>query len=666
MGNLIKQLNEHNYRYHVLDSPAIPDEEYDRLFRKLKELEEAHGHVMTDSPTLRVGAPPLDKFDKVIHRKPMLSLDNAFSYDELRDFDIRIKRLLKSDSEIMYTVEPKYDGLAVEISYENGVLVRASTRGDGNTGEDVTLNVKTIMSVPLALPDDKRPPRWIDIRGEIFMLIADFEELNRRRNELGEALFANPRNASAGSIRQLDSSITASRKLNISFYGAGHVEGLPVGTHLELMEWLRSNRFTTPDIKAAKGIEEVIRVVGSIEKERESLPFEIDGAVVKVNDIAIQNILGEKTREPRWAIAYKFAAHQGITRINDIIASVGRIGTITPIAILEPVKIGGVTVSRSTLHNWDELDRKDIRIGDKVVVERAGDVIPHVIEVLTDERTGKERKFKVPKACPVCGSHVEQEEGEVAFRCVGLNCPAQVREKIRHFSSRAAMDIEGMGEKNVELLSERGLIRSFSDIYILDKEALSGLPRFADRSADNLIKAIEKSKRTTLARFLFALGIRHVGEFGSKLLARNFRELKDLYNVDIEPLVSIKQLGEKTAAAVSGFFAEKRNIEALNSLVAMGIKISNPDFRDNEDEAGTLSGLTFVVTGSMPEPRNRIEKLIEEHGGHASSSVSGRTDYVVAGENPGSKLNKARELGIAVISYDELVKMVEEDQGTLF
>jgi len=657
---LVRELNYHNYRYYVLDDPVIPDDEYDRLFRRLKELETEYGYVLPDSPTLRVGAPPLDRFEKVRHKEPMLSLDNAFSYDELREFDARLKRYLKSSENIEYTVEPKYDGLAVELVYEKGVLVQASTRGDGITGEDITQNVRTIKSIPLTIGEDGDVPDEIDIRGEIYMNVEDFETLNRQREREGEPPFANPRNAAAGSIRQLDSSITASRRLHMACYGFGAVRGISFRTHMEFMEWLRSHRFPVPKVvKKADDIEAVIAVIDEIGAMRENLPFEIDGAVIKVNDISLQERLGVKTREPRWAIAYKFQAHRGTTRIMDIIASVGRVGTITPVAMLEPVRIGGVTVSRSTLHNWDEIERKDIRIGDTVVVERAGDVIPHIVSVIREKRTGEERPFPVPERCPVCGSHVVQEEGEVAVRCVGLDCPAQVQERIRHFASRGAMDIEGLGEKNVELLYERGLIRSFTDLYRLRKEDLVDLPRFGDKSAENLLKAIGASRETTLARFIYALGIRHVGEYASKLIARNFRRLEDLYHVKPEDLMAIKQMGEKTAHALSEFFNDQNNISALETLRERGVRVTNPDYAEEETGERPLEGLTFVITGTMPVPRKELEELIERKGGHASSSVSSKTDYVIAGDKPGSKLEKARKLKVRTVSYDEFLKMVE-------
>src|SRR4030042_4530321 len=542
---LVKELNYHCYRYYVLDSPVISDEEYDRLYVKLKELEEQYHYILPDSPTQRIGAPPLDKFEKVKHTEPMLSLDNAFSYKEVEEFEKRAKRFLRSEEVMEYTVEPKYDGLAIELTYREGLLLRASTRGDGYEGEDVTQNIRTIKSVPLKI-DEVKVPEEIDIRGEVYMDIKEFEALNKEREKKGDSLFANPRNAAAGSVRQLDSSITAARKLHLACYGIGAVKGMEFKSQWEFIKWLEKSRFPIPAVvKLAKGISKVIDVIREIEEQHRDFPFETDGAVIKVNDFGLQRSLGIKTREPRWAIAYKFAAHQGITKIKDILGSVGRTGVITPFAIFEPVRIGGVTVSRSTLHNWDEMGRKDIRIGDTVVVERAGDVIPHVIAVIKEKRTGKEKPFPIPAKCPVCRSTVVRGEGEVAVRCIGLNCPAQVQEKIIHFASRGGMDIEGLGEKNVELLYLRGLIKHFEDVYKLKKEYLLGLPRFAEKSAQNLIGAIELSKHTTLAKFLFAIGILHVGEYAAKLLAKNFRNLEHLYHISPEKIIQIRQMGEK-------------------------------------------------------------------------------------------------------------------------
>ena len=656
---LVKDLNYHNYRYYVLDSPVISDEEYDRLYFRLKDLEEKYRYVLPDSPTLRVGAPPLDKFEKVKHTEPMLSLDNAFSYDEIADFDKRIKRLLRSDKEIDYTVEPKYDGLALELTYRDGFLHKASTRGDGYEGEDVTQNIKTIKSVPMKITGIGKIPEVIDIRGEVYMDIDEFEKLNKDREKKGEPLFANPRNAAAGSVRQLDSSITGARKLHLACYGIGSVRGIDFDTQWEFIQWLEKARFPIPEgVKLISGINKVLDVVKEIEAKRKGFSFETDGAVIKVNDFGLQKQLGMKTREPRWAIAYKFAAHQGTTRILDIQGSVGRTGVITPFAIFEPVRIGGVTVSRSTLHNWDEMERKDIRIGDTVVVERAGDVIPHVVAVIKEKRTGRERPFPVPDKCPACGSKVVREEGEVAVRCIGLNCPDQVRERIIHFASRGAMDIEGLGEKNVELIHSKGLINHFADIYKLKKEDLLKLPRFAEKSSQNLIDAIEKSKHTTLARFLYALGILHVGEYASKLLAKNFENLEDLYHMKPERILRIRQMGEKIAHSVSDFFNDRKNLQTLDELRKLGLKLTNPDFEGKENRKRPFENLTFVITGTLPKPRHEVERLIESLGGRVSSSVSENTDYVIVGENPGSKLQKSQTLGIKAVSYEELMKLV--------
>jgi DNA ligase (NAD+) len=656
---LVRELNYHCYRYYVLDSPIVSDEEYDRLYFRLKELEEKYHYILPDSPTQRIGAPPLDKFQKVKHSEPMLSLDNAFSQDKVREFDERVKRFLKSEADIEYTVEPKYDGLALELTYRDGFLFRASTRGDGYEGEDVTQNIKTVKSVPLRI-EDAEMPKEIDIRGEVYMDIDEFEKLNRERERRGESLFANPRNAAAGSVRQLDSSITAARKLHLACYGVGSFKGKEFKTQWEFIKWLGKTRFPVPAVvRLSKGIKSVIDIIGEIGEKRRSFPFETDGAVIKVNDFGLQKALGVKTREPRWAVAYKFPAHQGTTRIREIIPSVGRTGVITPIAMLEPLKIGGVTVSRSTLHNWDEIKRKDIKVGDTVVVERAGEVIPHVVMVIKEKRDGKEKSFPIPDHCPVCGSKVVREEGEVAVRCIGLNCPAQVQEKIRHFASRGALDIEGLGERNIELLYLRGLTSHFVDVYRLRKEDLLNLPRFAEKSAQNLIEAITKSKKTTLARFLYALGILHVGEYAAKLLAKNFERLEDLYNVAAERIMEIKQMGDKIARSISDFFNDPENLRTLKTLKSLGLSITNPDFEAKKKGKRPLEGLTFVITGSLPRQRKEIEEMIENLGGHAASSVSKSTDYLVVGEDPGSKLQKAEALGVKKISYDELLKIIE-------
>ncbi len=670
MERLADELNYHCYRYYVLDSPEISDAEYDRLYFHLKKLEDQYHYVLSYSPTQRVGAPPLDKFEKVRHTEPMLSLDNAFSYDEIREFDSRIKRILKSSEEIIYTIEPKYDGLAIELTYKKGLLFKASTRGDGYEGEDVTVNIKTIKSVPLRiegdeLPDEPDEPDEIDIRGEIYMNIEDFERLNKERDQLGEPLFANPRNAAAGSVRQLDSNVTASRRLFLSCYGTGAMRGIDFENHSDVIKWLEKAHFPVPEIvKLAHGIDDAVRAVQEIERMRDSFPFETDGAVIKVNNFSLQKMLGIKTREPRWAVAYKYPAHKGITRIKDILKSVGRTGTITPVAVLEPIGLGGVTVSHSTLHNWDEIDRKDIRIGDFVVVERAGDVIPHVVNVIKEKRTGNEERISAPDKCPVCGSGVYREEDEVAVKCLGLDCPAQVQERIRHFASRRAMDIEGLGEKNVELFYSKGIIRNFVDMYKLNKADLLELPRFAEKSAQNLIDAIQRSRNTTLSRFLYALGILHVGEYAANLIARNFRVIEDLYNIKPEKIYTIKQMGHKIAHSVSVFFNDPENLKTLETLKKLGVNISNPDYEGEEDanviKIKPLEGIAFAITGTLPEPRGDVEDMIKTHGGHVTSSISKNLNYLIAGKEPGSKLQKASALGVKIISYEDIREIIKQ------
>ncbi len=661
VDRLVKELNYHSFLYYVQDAPVLPDSEYDRLYRRLKELEEQYGYVLPDSPTQRVGAPAAERFGKITHAQPMLSLDNAFSKEELAEFDKRVKRLLRTDGEIEYTVEPKYDGLAIELTYARGLLASAATRGDGQVGEDITNNVMTIKSAPVRIAA-AATPEIMDIRGEVYMNIAEFKKLNREREAAGEQPFANPRNAAAGTVRQLDPSVTASRRLYLVCYGAGRVQGLDILSQTGLIDWLKEAHFPTPlFFRRVKGIDAAIEAVSEIERRRESFPFETDGAVLKVDDYTLQQQLGSKTREPRWAIAYKFQAHQAITKIIDIQGSVGRTGVVTPFAVLEPVGIGGVTVSRSTLHNWDELDRKDIRVGDTVVIERAGDVIPHVISVIKERRPEGSKPVEVPKTCPACGSAVVREKDEVAVRCVSLSCPAQVQEKIIHFASRGGMDIEGLGEKNVALLYSKGFIERFEDIYRLTKEQIEGLPRFAEKSAQNLIDAIERSKRTTLAKFLFAIGIPHVGEYGARLLAANFPTPEALYRVDSETVRDIKQVGETIADAVATFFGDAGNIETFETLKSLGVRLDNPDFVvAGAAPEGALAGKTLVITGTLPEARAEVEELIERHGGRAVSQVSASTDYLVVGENAGSKLAKAEKLGVKRITYEELVSMLDE------
>jgi len=659
--SLKKDINRHNYLYYVLDKPEATDAEYDRLMGRLQELEKEFPDLVTpDSPTQRVGAAPLKAFGTIRHTIPMLSLDNAFSYDEVREFDKRVKKLLNTNEDIEYTVEPKYDGLAMELTYKHGLLYKASTRGDGFEGEDVTQNIRTIKSIPLRI-ESNIIPEEIDIRGEVYLDIKEFEKINKERERKSEPLFANPRNAAAGSVRQLDPSITAARKLKMACYGIGDVKGLEFETHYEFISWLKKVRLPSPAVvQLTKGIDRAIDAIKGIEEKRKNFPFESDGAVVKVNEFRLQQILGVKTREPRWAIAYKFPAHQETTKIVDIKASVGRTGVITPFAVFEPVRIGGVTVSRSTLHNWDEIKRKDIKIGDTVVVERAGDVIPHVVLVVKEKRTGKERPFPIPETCPACGSKVIREEGEVAVKCISLHCPTQIMEKLIHFASRGGLDIRGLGEKNIELLYSKGFITHFEDIYKLKKEDLLTLPRFAEKSAQNLIDSIEKSKHTTLSRFLFALGILHVGESAAKLLARDFKNLEDLYGITPERILQIKQMGDKIASSIAAFFNDEKNIKTLRSMHYLGLEITNPDFSLEKKGALNLDGKTFVITGTLPKGRKEVEDFIEANGGRVTGSISGSTDFLVLGEAPGtSKLDNAKALGVKIISYDNLLQMIK-------
>ncbi|MFQ5640944.1 MAG: NAD-dependent DNA ligase LigA [bacterium] len=650
---LREQLNYHSYRYYVLDDPEISDSEYDRLFRQLQELEEKHPNLITsDSPTQRVGASPLDAFETVSHAVPMLSLDNAFSYEELREFDARVKRFLETDDEIEYTVEPKIDGVAVELVFENGLFTTGSTRGDGFSGEDVTSNLRTIKSIPLRiLSTQSEIPERIDVRGEVYYPTSGFMKLNREREAKGEPVFANPRNSAAGSLRQLDSRITAQRPLDIFIHSIGQIAGLDFKSHFEALHaftrWgFRVNR----NIKVCAGVEEVLRHCDKIGELRGQLDYAIDGAVIKVNDLTLQQRLGSRSRSPRWAIALKYEAKQETTQILDIRAQVGRTGALTPVAIMQPVKIEGVEITRATLHNQDEIDRKDVRVGDWVVIQRAGDVIPEVVKVIESKRSDKEKKYRLPDKCPVCGSLVVRLEGEAVHRCQNLSCPAQLKEGIRHFVSKGAMDIDGFGEKLVNQLVEKGLIKNVADIYSLTKEQLSGLDRMADKSAQNIINAIEASKDIDLARLLYALGIRFVGEHVSKVLSKEFQTIENLKSATQERLLEVHEIGPQVAESVIRFFEEQHNLEMLEGLRAAGVKIKVPPAATENK----LAGKTFVFTGTLQQfTRSEAKQLVESFGGRAVSSVSRSTDFVVVGENAGSKAEKARALGIPVLSEDE-------------
>ncbi len=657
-------INYHNYLYYVLDSPEISDAAYDALFRELKELEEKYPEFVTpDSPTQRVGFKPLDKFETVSHAVPMLSLENATKESELIDFKNRITKLLGVD-DVDYVAEPKIDGLAVELVYESGTFVRGSTRGDGYTGEDVTLNLKTIRSIPLKLfgPPKAPPfPSRIDVRGEVYMDIRDFEILNKQRKENGEPPFANPRNAAAGSLRQLDPNVTASRPLKIFCYGVGLVEGHTFRTQWEVLQTLKKwGLRVNSHIRLCANIREVVEFCRDFQALRSSLTYETDGVVIKVNDLEKQRILGEKTRAPRWAIAYKFPAEEAETRLLDIEVQVGRTGALTPVAILEPVNVGGVTVRRATLHNQDEIERKDIRIGDTVIIKRAGDVIPEVVRVVKEKRKGTERPFRMVKYCPVCGSRVYKLPEEAIFRCLNVRCPAQIKGSIVHFASKGAMDIDGLGEKIVSLLVDKGFIKDISDIYRLKEKAgeLEKLEGFGKKSVSNLLDAIEASKRPTLPRFLYALGIRHVGEHMAHILAEHFGSLENIMSASLEELEAIPGIGNKVAHSIYHYFRNPENLKLIRDLFDLGVRVVEDK---SEQKETMLDGKTFVFTGTLKSmSRREASEKVRALGGKVSGSVSKNTDFVVVGENPGSKFEKAQKLGVRILSEDEFVRLLDE------
>ena len=653
---LREEIGYHNYRYYVLDQPEISDAEYDRLMKELEKLEEQYPELRTpNSPTQRVGAPPLEAFEIVRHTLPMLSLANAFEETEARDFDKRLKKSLGTSSEIVYVGEPKLDGLAVELVYERGQFIVGSTRGDGVNGENITQNLRTVKTIPLQLiQKELAAPERLEVRGEVIMQIDRFKALNRAREESGEPLFANPRNAAAGSLRQLDSKITSDRPLEIYCYGLGEVRGITFKTQWEILQTLpKWGLRTNPLARRCTGIDAVLEYYQEIREKRERLPYEIDGIVIKVDRLDLQTALGEISRSPRWALAFKFQPKQETTKILDIIVQVGRTGALTPVAVMEPVRVGGVEVSRATLHNQDEVDKKDVRVGDTVLIQRAGDVIPEVVEVIKSKRTGKEKPFRMPSQCPVCGAEVVREEA--IHRCIGLDCPAQLKGRIKHFASKRAMDIDGLGVKLIDQLVDTGLVKDVADLYTIRKEQLIELERMADKSAQNIVDAIEGSKEKPLSKFLFALGIRHVGEHISEVLAQRFPRLDDFFHLSEEDLMKVEEVGPEVAASVVRFFRDRKNKESVERLKRAGVKVIEAEAK----KKGRLADKIFVFTGILPSyGRDEARSLVESFGGKTASSVSKRVDFVVAGEDPGSKLDKAKELGIKILTEGEFKKLI--------
>lgn len=653
-------LQDHNYRYYVLSAPSIPDAEYDALFRELQALEQAYPELLTPhSPTQRVGAAPLKSFVSVTHALPMLSLDNVFDAEGLEAFDTRVKQRLKTSQEIAYVCEPKLDGVAISLRYESGKLVVAATRGDGTTGEDVTQNIKTIQAIPLQLRGEGYPD-ILEVRGEIYMPKAGFEALNREAEKLGEKTFVNPRNAASGSLRQLDSKVTAKRPLAFYAYSVGVIEG---GTlpeyHVEILKKLQTWGLPVCDlIDCVTGIAACEAFYQGILTKRDALPYEIDGVVYKVNALTLQAQLGFVSRAPRWAIAHKFPAQEKTTTVKAIEFQVGRTGAITPVARLAPVFVGGVTVSNATLHNFDELARKDIRAGDTVIVRRAGDVIPEVVSHVPEKRPKGTKTVPIPKACPVCGADVVKAEGEAVARCMGgLYCHAQLCEAIKHFASRKALDIEGLGDKLVELLVEKKLINDVTDLFRLKQLPLANLPRMGVKSADNLLAAIEKSKATTLPRFLYALGIREVGEATARALAMHYADIDALMQASLDDLQAVNDVGPIVAAHVRGFFQQGHNVELIHTLLQEGLHW--PSIEKLPSANSALAGKTFVLTGTLTDmTRDQAKAALQALGAKVSGSVSKKTDYVVAGEAAGSKLAKAESLGVRVLSEAELNQLL--------
>ena len=654
------QLNDHNYRYYVLDDPLISDSEYDQLFRELQKLETDNPNLITeDSPTRRVGAEPLSSFGSWTHRMPMLSLANAMNEDELAAFDTRVKKGLDTEKDLEYMAEPKLDGLAVELVYENGFFVNGSTRGDGITGEDITQNLKTITAIPLSLrKNGQKTPPLLEVRGEVFITKDGFKKLNRNQEKEELSPFANPRNAAAGSLRQLDSKITATRPLSIYCYEAGRIDGISFDTHEDFLSTLKEWGFpVNPEIQKVNNAETMVAFHRNLEAKRDSLPYGIDGTVFKVNAINQRNALGIRSRSPRWAIAGKFKAQQATTLVQNIIPSVGRTGAVTPVARLEPVNVGGVVVTNATLHNQDEIDRKDVRVGDTVLIQRAGDVIPEVVKVIPAKRPPETKTYQLPTECPSCGQEVFRPEGEVVTRCQNLSCPAQVKGRIEHFVSKGALDIDGFGEKLVDQLVDKKLILTVDDIFKLNFDDLVNLDRMAEKSALNILTAIQDSKQTTFARFVYALGIRNVGAHLSKVLEKAFvGDIEKFMNAAAEELEAIDEVGPIVAETITTFLSNCTNTNVIESCLSLGIRLKKVE----EPKSLLLQGKTFVFTGALTQfSRNETKEMTEAHGGKVSGSVSKNTDFVVAGPGAGSKLKKATELNIPVLSEAEFFDMLK-------
>ncbi|MGA2607613.1 MAG: NAD-dependent DNA ligase LigA [Terriglobia bacterium] len=656
---LRNDIRYHEYRYYVLDNPEISDFEFDKLMRRLQELEAQNPELVTpDSPTQRVGGQPAEEFPKVRHSVPMLSLDNTYSVDELKDFDRRVREL-SGRSKVEYVGELKLDGLSMALTYEDGVLTHGVTRGDGVEGEDVTANVRTIRSVPLGIDAERSEvigdPRRFEVRGEVIMPRKAFEQTNAQREATGELRFANPRNAAAGSMRQLDSRIVAQRKLDMFLYYLLVENREPLREHWQNLEALVKMGFkVNPNRRLCKSFEELMAYIQEWESKRDGLEYEIDGIVVKVNDIRLWEELGTTAKSPRWAIAYKYAARQATTRVMDIRAQVGRTGTLTPVADLEPVDVGGVTVSHATLHNMDEIGRLGVKIGDAVLIQRAGEVIPQVVKVVKQAPEGRE--FSMPKQCPVCGGDVHRAEGEVAYRCVNSACPARLKESLLYFAGRRAMNIDGLGEALVDQLVDKGLVRDVADLYALTHEKVANLERMGDKSAGNLREEIENSKKASLARLIFALGIRFVGERTGQLLADHFASLDKLAKASEEELLQVEEVGPRVAESILEFFREPQNLKVIEKLRKAGLQFEQAKVYKPQ---GNLAGKQFVLTGTLPRySRDEAKKMIEEAGGRVTGSVSKKTDYVVVGADPGSKLDKARALGVKTIEEGELLKLL--------